>query len=84
MGLSDYIVSVIRTLVPAWVASALTWLAAATGVIIDQNTSVSTIALVVSLVVGGYYTLARALESRYPALGWLLGAPKPPTYRNPE
>jgi hypothetical protein len=33
-----------------------------------------------ALLTAAYYLIVRLLESRWPALGWLLGAPKTPTY----
>lgn len=80
MGFSDYVVSVIRTVVPVWVGSFLAWVAAATGVVLDSASSAGAVTTVVALLVGVYYLAARALEAKWPALGWLLGAPRPPAY----
>lgn len=76
MNLSDRIVSRIRTYVPLAVATVAGWIAAKTGIVIDPED----IALVVALVMAGYYELARRLEARWPIAGRLLGAAKEPSY----
>jgi hypothetical protein len=76
VNLSDRLVSRIRTLVPALVGIAAGWIAAKTGIVIAPEDT----ALVVGLVMAGYYELVRRLEERWPALGWLLGAATEPTY----
>lgn len=74
--MSDLLTSIIRTLVPAIVA----WLLAAAArvgldVPADQLTGV-----IEAVVLGGYYAVVRAAEQRWPAVGWLLGLPRPPAY----
>lgn len=81
-----YIVSLIRTGVPVAVAAALTWLAAKTGIVLDEETSKMATLVVFALTVGGYYALARAIEERWPTLGKILvgfGAGASPTYKEP-
>ena len=76
MNLNDRLTSRIRTLVPTLVGTAAGWIAAKTGTVIAPED----IALIVGLVMAGYYELVRTLEAKWPALGWLLGAAKEPTY----
>lgn len=78
--MNDYLVSMVRTLVPAAVAAVLTWLATRWGVVLDEGTSAQVTTGVTSLVLAVYYAAARAAESRWPAAGWLLGAPVKPSY----
>ena len=74
--MNDYLVSLIRTVVPAAVAVAITWLANF-GVEIDSTEAIT---FLTGLVISIYYAVVRALERRFPWVGWLLGMPRPPTY----
>lgn len=74
--MSDYTRSLIRTIVPLIVGAVVGWLATH-GVRVDEAAILPTVD---SVVAAGYYAVARALEHRWPALGWLLGAPGAPTY----
>lgn len=74
--MSDLIVSIIRTVVPALVGLIIATLANV-GIDVDSD---SLVVVLNGLFIGAYYALARLLESRFPAAGWLLGQPKPPTY----
>ena len=74
--MSDAIVSLIRTIVPVIVGLALAGLLKL-GIDVDE-TALATV--VDGVIIGAYYALARWLESKWPNLGWLLGAPKQPTY----
>jgi len=78
--LSDYVTSHIRTLVPIGMGLLLTWIAAQTKIVVDPQTEASLAAVSVAVLSSGYYALARLLEHKWPRLGWLLGAPKKPTY----
>ncbi|WP_213451602.1 hypothetical protein [Rhizomonospora bruguierae] len=78
--MSDHLVSLIRTYVPIAVGSALAWLASTLGVVLGDDASTALTVGVVALATAIYYAVARALESRWPALGVLLGAARPPTY----
>lgn len=80
MNVSDLVVSYIRTLVPVAVGVGLSWLAKTLGVIVPAEEAVP---YVVAACISAYYVLVRFLESRYPALGWLLGAPRTPEYASP-
>lgn len=71
------VTSLIRTLTP-WIVGYLLAGAAKTGLDLPEWLATD----VVTFVLGGvYYVAARLLETRGKAAwGWLLGAPKPPTY----
>jgi len=74
--MSDLIVSFIRTYVPiaaGWLVS----LAVAAGLDVDSAQAET---VLTGLCIAVYYALARLIERKYPKAGWLLGAPKAPTY----
>jgi hypothetical protein len=79
--MNDLVTSWIRTFVPVGVAAVLTWLAANANIVIDDGASAGLTAGVVALVTAAYYVVARALESRFPKFGVLLGATKQPAYQ---
>lgn len=74
--MSDYLVSLIRTVVPVGVAVVLSWLANV-GVDVDSTEATQ---FLTGLAVAVYYAVVRAVELRVPWVGWLLGMPKPPSY----
>jgi hypothetical protein len=74
--MNDYSRSLIRTIVPLLVGAVVGWLASH-GVKIDEAT---VLPMIDSIAAAGYYAIVRALEHRWPSLGWLLGAPGAPTY----
>ena len=80
MLLTDYIVSLIRTYVPAAVAGLVAWLAANYNIVLPDDTSAALALGVAGLVLAVYYGLVRALEQRWPWFGKLLGASKQPVY----
>lgn len=82
--MNDYVISLIRTWVPVGVGLVITWLARKLGVVLDEDTSAAASAVAAAVVTAVYYAAARALESRWPALGVLLGAPKTPSYPGGE
>jgi len=77
------ILSIIRTWVPVGVGAALTWLAANLGIVLDDDMSSTAAVVATALVVAAYYALVRALESRWPWFGVLLGAARKPVYVEP-
>jgi len=81
--MSDHLVSLIRTAVPVGVGTLLAWLAAQTGIVLDESSSAKLTAGVVGLTIVVYYTGVRALESRWPWFGVLLGKREAPTYGLP-
>lgn len=77
----DYLISLVRTTVPAGVAAVLAYLAARWGIGLDADASVQLTAGVTALATAVYYAVARALEQRWPAVGkLLLGSAKQPLY----
>lgn len=81
--LYDYLVSLVRTVVPTAVASVLTYAATRWGIVLDENTSANVAIGATGLVLALYYGLVRALETKWPAFGRLLGKKAQPTYVNP-
>lgn len=73
--LRDFILSVIRTYIPLFVGAGLTWVGVQLDVPITDDMTASTSATVVLVVSGLYYLAARALESRWPFLSFLLATP---------
>ena len=76
MTLSDYLVSVVRTFVPVVVSFAVARLVGL-GIEVD---SAAVEPVVAGLVVGAYYAVVRAAESRWPIVGVLLGWKAAPKY----
>lgn len=81
--LHDYVVSLIRTAVPAGVGAALAWLAVR-GLDLAPEVRVQVISAITALAAAtftaAYYAVVRALETRWPAFGRLLGKKAAPTY----
>jgi hypothetical protein len=77
--MSDFVISLIRTWIPVAVGLAVAFLVSA-GFDIDPDLEIQLSGAVVGLVSALYYGLARILEGRWPALGYLLGVAKPPAY----
>ena len=75
--MSDFVTSLIRTYVPIIIGYLVS-----VGVLPDTMSDQATAAATAGII-GAYYLLARALESKFPKLGWLLGSPKAPTYTPP-
>jgi hypothetical protein len=74
--MNDFVVSLVRTAVPMLVG----WLVVqALKVGIELNPG-DVEGAVYPAVMGAYYAAARALEKKWPALGYLLGIPKEPNY----
>jgi hypothetical protein len=81
---NSYFVSLIRTWVPLLVGAVLTWLAREYDLVIDEDTTMSTITAATGIVTGVYYAIVRLLEEKVaPGYGWLLGAAKKPVYTPP-
>lgn len=78
MNLSDTVVSLIRTWVPVLVGSVVAWVTRKLGWVTPDTAQLAT--AFTAIVIGAYYALARFLEKRWPAFGWLLGVPKEPAY----
>ncbi|MCN0155240.1 hypothetical protein [Salinispora arenicola] len=80
----DYLISRIRTTVPAAVGALLAWLASTAGIVLDGDSSTALTAGVVALAMAGYYALIRVAEARWPWLGVLLGTPTVPKHVAPS
>lgn len=78
--MSDYLLSLIRTAVPAGVGIALGWLTAR-GLTLDEASSAALTAAATGIATAVYYAVVRAAETRWPWLGVLLGAPRAPVYQ---
>lgn len=81
--MSDRLLSLIRTLVPVLVGSALAWLAARTGIVLPEHVSAELAIVATVAAITLYYALVRWLETRWPWFGLLLGAAKEPVYTAP-
>lgn len=81
--LRDYLLSLVRTAVPAAVGGLLAWLASRWGVVLDEQSSAQAMALATAAAVAVYYAIVRALETRWPWFGKLLGSAKQPAYDRP-
>lgn len=79
MTLTDTVVSYIRTYVPAAAGSIIGW-AVANGLPVEKSTQDSLTAVLIVAFIALWYALARVLEKRFPAAGWLLGVPRQPLY----
>lgn len=78
--MNDTNVAQIRTTTPAVVGAILTYLAAKYDIVIDADASAGLIIGFAALATSAYYRVVRALEAKWPVVGWLLGNPKTPTY----
>jgi hypothetical protein len=72
--MTDFLTSLVRTYVPIAIGYLVS-----VGVLSDTLSDEAT-AAATGAIIGAYYLLARLLEKKWPALGWLLGVPKAPTY----
>ncbi len=77
--MSDFLISLIRTWVPVGVAAAVGYLATF-GVEYSAAAEQQLAGAITALLAAVYYAVARVLESRWPAFGYLLGVAKAPAY----
>lgn len=77
--MSDYVVSLIRTIVPTIVGSFLGWLASQ-GLDLDDT---AVIPAVTGICIALYYAIVRKIEERNPSVGVLLGKQVQPQYTPP-
>jgi hypothetical protein len=75
--------SYVRTGVTIAVGTGLAWLARRAHIVVDPATSDGVTAAFTASTIGAYYLVVRALETKVPAFGWLLGLAKLPTYPAP-
>jgi hypothetical protein len=80
MQLSNQLTGLIRTWVPIAVGAVISWFATI-GLNIDAETQVASVVALTGVIQAAYYTVVRLLESKYPAVGWLLGSAKTPSYK---
>lgn len=80
MNLSSLVISGIRTGVPIIIGTLLTWLASTLKIVVEPSSQAGLVALCVATLSAAWYALARLLEKKWPAAGWLLGVPDQPTY----
>lgn len=80
---ANYVPSLIRTYVPVGVGAVAAWLAVR-GLNLDAGTQAGATAALTGLITGAYYAGVRALETKYPALGVLLGHRAQPVYPKTE
>lgn len=80
MQLSNQLIGLIRTWVPIAVGAGISWLATL-GLNIDAETQAASVVALTGVIQAAYYTVVRLLESKYPAVGWLLGSAKTPSYK---
>ena len=77
--MTDFVLSLIRTVVPIVVGSVVGWLGAR-GIEVEPEAAAALTAGIGGLAGAMYYAAARWLESKWPMLGCLLGSAKPPAY----
>lgn len=80
--LRDQFASQIRTLVPIAVGFVLSLIAREYGIVLDEASSAGLVSGLSALASAVYYVVVRLLESKVPAVGWLLGLPVAPSYDN--
>lgn len=82
--MNPFVASLIRTIVPLLVGSAISWLVSM-GIDIDESGVAYLSSFLTALFGGLYYVAVRYLEEKVPAFGWLLGlAQTPDSYTRPQ
>lgn len=81
MKITDYIASLIRTVVPAGIGSLITYACAKWGIVIDEDTQLGFLTATAGFAVSAYYAIVRRAEAKWPWVGWLLGLAKEPEYK---
>lgn len=77
--LGNYFISVVRTGVPGLVAWVAGWLITV-GLEVPKEVQDWAVGGITFGLLLAYYLATRALEQRWPKLGWLLGIPSKPQY----
>lgn len=80
--MNDIITSIIRTIVPMIVGAIVAFFATK-GITFDEQFRANMIGVLQLIFSALYYITARALETKVPRLGWLLGSVKQPGYSEP-
>lgn len=79
--MTDTVTSLIRTYVPVAVGALISWFASK-DIQVDAETQTALIVALTGVIQAAYYTLARLIEKKYPAIGRiLLGSGKQPEYK---
>jgi ABC-type spermidine/putrescine transport system permease subunit II len=68
--ISDYVISLIRTIVPVAVGAVATWLLTKYAFHVNSGVQGSITALLTALVTSGYYAGIRFLETKFPKGPW--------------
>jgi len=82
--MNDYLLSLIRTAVPAAIGAGVAYLARRYGLVVPEGLSAEATIWLTGLAITGYYGIVRALEKRWPRIGILLGAARKPVYLEPR
>lgn len=77
--MNDVVTSIVRTLAVLAAGSLITW-GVRQGVPVDASVQQPLTELLVAVFGAAYYVVARILENWHPSFGWMLGAPRQPTY----
>lgn len=81
--MSNFLVQIIRTVVPMAVGFLFTWLLAI-GIELPEGTKAELTSFLVLFSSSLYYISVAALEKKFPAFGWLLGVARNPVYASKE
>lgn len=76
---SNYLTSIIRTIVPLVMGFIISYLARK-GITLDEELNANLAMLIQLVVTALYYIVVRYLESKKSEFGWLLGSPTAPKY----
>jgi hypothetical protein len=77
---NNYAISLIRTYVPVGVGAVAGWLLTHYGLHVSGPAQTGVTAALTAAITGAYYAGVRALEGKWPALGFLLGHTAKPVY----
>lgn len=80
--MSQFVIALIRTIVPAVVGTVFAWLASV-GLALDAETQALLILALVAAFTGLYYAGVTAAAKRWPWFQWLLGVGRTPEYPKP-
>ena len=83
MTVRDQLASLVRTYVPIGVGFVLALLARKYDVVLDEGSSAALTSGIAALTSAVFYGVVRTLETRWKAVGWLLGLAVRPQYTEP-
>lgn len=78
---SNYVTSLIRTIVPVIVAYIATFAAKKFNIVLDEDAKQNATAAFTFVFFSAYYAAVRWAEKEYPSAGWFLGRPAKPKYK---